>query len=132
MGPVSRICVVTVDVDEVRYCGPEWLKTRCLRESEAGGFAFERLDGYQSAIEFLVVVARIISELPGGNATCGDCGSCRWRKVREQDIGLLACCFGHFQVSFYLQRADVRSSDSSAWSRRHERRACRSGVFAVP
>ena len=43
-----------------------------MRESEAGGFAFERLDVYQRAIEFLVVVARIISELPGGNAALTD------------------------------------------------------------
>ena len=43
-----------------------------MRESEAGGFAFERLDVYQRAIEFLVVVARIISELPGGNGSLTD------------------------------------------------------------
>ena len=66
------ICIVTVDVDEMRNCVPEWLKTSCMRESEAGGFAFERLDVYQRAIEFLVVVARIISELPGGNASLTD------------------------------------------------------------
>ena len=40
-----------------------------MRESEVGGLAFERLDVYQRAIEFLVVVARIISELPGGNGS---------------------------------------------------------------
>jgi four helix bundle protein len=34
-----------------------------------GGFAFERLDVYQRAIEFLVVVARIISALTGGNGS---------------------------------------------------------------
>ena len=43
-----------------------------MRESEAGGFAFERLDVYPRAIEFLVVVARVISELPGGNASLTD------------------------------------------------------------
>ena len=43
-----------------------------MRESEVGGFAFERLDVYQRAIEFLVVVARIISELPGGNGSLTD------------------------------------------------------------
>ena len=36
------------------------------------GFAFERLDVYQRASEFLVVAARIISELPGGNASLTD------------------------------------------------------------
>lgn len=70
------ICVVTVDVtvvvDDMRNCVPKWLKTRCMRESEAAGFAFERLDVYQRAIEFLVVVARIISELPSGNASLTD------------------------------------------------------------
>jgi len=43
-----------------------------MRESDAGGFAFERLDVYQRAIEFLVVVARIISELPGRNGSLVD------------------------------------------------------------
>jgi hypothetical protein len=56
--------VVTVDVDENTQPLPRTLN-KGMRESEAGGFAFERLDVYQRAIEFLVVVARIISELPG-------------------------------------------------------------------
>ena len=64
--------VVTVDVDETRNCPPEWLKTQGMQGSEADGFAFERLDVYQRAIEFLVVAARIISELPGGNASLTD------------------------------------------------------------
>ena len=43
-----------------------------MQGSEAEGFAFERLDVYQRAIAFLVVAARIISELPGGNASLTD------------------------------------------------------------
>ena len=43
-----------------------------MRDSEERGFAFERLDVYQRAIEFLVVVTRIISELPAGNASLTD------------------------------------------------------------
>ena len=43
-----------------------------MRESEEGGFAFERLGVYQRAVEFLVVVTRIISELPSGNASLTD------------------------------------------------------------
>ena len=41
-------------------------------KTRPSGFAFERLDVYQRAIEFLVVVARIISELPGGNGSLTD------------------------------------------------------------
>ena len=46
-----------------------------MQGSEAEGFAFERLEvsgAYQRALEFLVVAARIISELPGGNASLTD------------------------------------------------------------
>ena len=43
-----------------------------MQGSETEGFAFERLDVYQRAIEFLVVAARIISESPGGNASLTD------------------------------------------------------------
>ena len=68
----SVTVVVTVDVDEIRNCPPEWLKTQGMQGSEAEGFAFERLDVYQRALEFLVVAARIISELPGGNASLTD------------------------------------------------------------
>ena len=63
------IVAVDVDVDEIRNCVPEWPKTGCMRESETGGFAFERLDVYPRAI---VIVERIISELPSGNAALTD------------------------------------------------------------
>src|SRR5262245_61569094 len=43
-----------------------------MQHSETTGFAFEKLDIYQRAIEFLVLVARITSELPGGNAPLSD------------------------------------------------------------
>jgi hypothetical protein len=57
------IFVVTVDVDGDRNWFPVG-ENKGMRVSEVGGFAFERLDVYQRAIEFLVVVARIIAELP--------------------------------------------------------------------
>jgi len=44
-------------------------ENKAMRELETGGFAFERLDVYERAIEFLVLVTRIISELPGGNGS---------------------------------------------------------------
>ena len=43
-----------------------------MHESEDSGFAFERLDVYQRAIEFLAVAARIIPDVPSGNASLTD------------------------------------------------------------
>jgi four helix bundle protein len=63
---------VTVVVDEMRNCVPEWLKTRGHARIRSRRFCVREARRLPSAIEFLVVVARIISELPSGNASLTD------------------------------------------------------------
>ena len=43
-----------------------------MRDSKEGDFAFERLDVYQRALEFLVTVSQVVAELPTGNGTLID------------------------------------------------------------